>query len=367
MSWTGLKIAPGIVRSSTRYATAGTWFDGSLVRFREGYPEKWEGWQDAYPGFVMIGRVRSLHRHSILTGASYISAGSSKRFYMITDDAQADVTPFDGSTPTPVAMPNSLSTTNGSNLVRVAHTEHGKFPGDSVVIAGATDIGGIPAASLNMIHEVENFVSEDVYEIKVNTIATSTVSGGGGASVTIQYILHAGTDDFISGGGWGALTWTEEEWGGDLEDIEAGLADQAGLWSQDNWGEDLVACAMNGGIYFWDATTPLARMKNILDLPGADLNAPADAQFIIVSHRDRHLLAFGASVLCGRRLGRADVVPLVQSGEHLQLERGRHSRDGWLAAAVERFQVHRRDRDRQRNSGMDRSGALLDPVHRSSL
>jgi hypothetical protein len=304
MSWTSLKISPGLVRSTTRYATAGTWFDGSLVRFRDGFPEKWEGWQDSIPGFVMQGIVRSLHRHSDLAGFTWVSAGSSKRFYMITADNQHDVTPYDPLSPTPIVSANSLSTTNGSNTVRVTHVNHLHFPGDSVEIAGAASVGGISNAYLNGVHEIVGYVDSDHYTVNIFNAgvpvnATSTVTNSGGGGITIQYIFHAGTDDYIAGGGWGSLAWNEEEWGGDADDIAAGLADQMGIWSQDNWGEDLVACAMSGPIFLWDATVPTNKMVSILNLPGADGNAPTEAQFIIVSHRDRHLLAFGASVYAG--------------------------------------------------------------------
>lgn len=296
MSWTTLKIAPGMVRNSTRYATAGTWFDCSLVRFRDGFPEKWKGWQDALPGFVMKGKVRSLHRHSDLSGVSWVSAGSSSNFYMLTTDEQNDVTPYDGAQ---IAVANSLATTTGSSLVTVTHVSHLHFPGDAVEVTGAVAVGGIDAAHLNGVHVIATYVDADHYTFDAGMVATSTVSGGGGAGTKIQYVFRAGTDDFIAGGGWGSLAWSEEEWGGDLEDIAAGLADQMGIWTQDNWGEDLVACALGGPIFYWDATNPAARMVNILNLPGADGNAPAEAQFIIVSHRDRHLLAFGGSTFMG--------------------------------------------------------------------
>ena len=43
MPWTSLRISPGIVRNGTRYSAAGTWYDCSLVRFRDGFPERWSG------------------------------------------------------------------------------------------------------------------------------------------------------------------------------------------------------------------------------------------------------------------------------------------------------------------------------------
>jgi hypothetical protein len=302
MSWTSLKIAPGLVRNTTRYASSGTWFDCSLVRFRDGTPEKWAGWQDAFPGLKMDGVCRSLHRHGDLSGFSWVSAGTSKRFYMLSDDNILDVTPWAG--PALTLGSNPLSATNGSTSLTVTQATHGHFPGDTVFISGATTFAGIPAANINKEHFVTTYVDDNRFTITLAAPATATATGGG-AAVQVRYLLRAGTDDFIQGGGWGSLAWNQEEWGG--EPAKA-ILDQMGIWSHDNWGEDLVACPLSGGIYYWDATTPPNRMINILDIPpdffgpgtpGADGHAPQEAQFIIISHRDRHLLAFGCSAFMG--------------------------------------------------------------------
>lgn len=298
MSWTSLKIAPGLVRNTTRYATSGTWFDCSLVRFRDGSPEKWAGWDDAFPGFVMDGPCRSLHRHGDLSGFSWVSAGTSKRFYMLSDQQYFDVTPWAG--PALTLGANPLASTNGSNVVTVTHTTHGHFPGDTIFLYNATTFAGLPAASLNGEHIVTDYIDDNHYTITVNTNATATATGGG-STVQVRGLLRAGTDDFIEGGGWGSLAWNEEEWGGDPD---LAVLDQMGIWSQDNWGEDLVACPLGGAIYYWDADTPSTRLISISDIPpdyfgpgtpGADGNAPFECTFIIVSHRDRHLLAFGCT------------------------------------------------------------------------
>ncbi len=302
MSWTSLKVAPGLVRNTTRYAAAGTWFDCSLVRFRDGHPEKWAGWQDGYPGLVMDGICRSLHRHGDLSGFSWVSAGTSRRFYMLTDDQYLDVTPWAGAALTLGSDP--LSATNGSAVLTVTQATHLHYPGDTVFISGATSFAGIPVGNLNKEHRITSFVDDNSYTITLDAPATATATGGG-AAVTARYLFRAGSEDFITGGGWGSLAWNEEEWGG-----EPGSAaqDQMGVWSHDNWGEDLVACPMSSGIYFWKASDPTTRMINILDIPpnyfglgtpGADGNAPPEMEFIIVSHRDRHLLAFGASPYAG--------------------------------------------------------------------
>ena len=36
---------PGINKEGTDYTAEGDWFDGNLVRFRKGFPEKIGGWQ----------------------------------------------------------------------------------------------------------------------------------------------------------------------------------------------------------------------------------------------------------------------------------------------------------------------------------
>jgi hypothetical protein len=134
---------------------------------------------------------------------------------------------------------------------------------------------------------IVTYIDSGHYTVLSATNATSTTTGGG-AAVTASYLFAAGSDSQIFGGGWGADGWGEEVWGGDPT---TGSQNKIGLWSQDNWGEDLVANANKGPIFYWDATFPTNRMKNVLALAGADGNAPAYSEFILVSHKDRHLLA----------------------------------------------------------------------------
>ena len=65
------------------------------------------------------------------------------------------------------------------------------------------------------------------------------------------------------------------------------------LWSHDNFGEDLLINVRDGGIYYWDETNTLAnRAVDITSLAGSD-SAPTIAKQILVSDRDRHVIAFG--------------------------------------------------------------------------
>jgi len=64
-------------------------------------------------------------------------------------------------------------------------------------------------------------------------------------------------------------------------------------WSHDNFGEDLVMNVRDGAIYYWDKSGGTsARAVEITTLAGST-NAPTIAKKVIVSERDRHILAFG--------------------------------------------------------------------------
>lgn len=285
MSWTGIRFTPGIVKDRTRYATENYWYDSSLVRFRNGLPESWKGW-DKFHADTLDGIARSFYRHADNSGLDWLSVGTNRRFYVYDQDTRYEVTPIrlQATLSTdPIAVTNTLST------VVITHTAHGAFTGDSVILSGATGpIGGLAASVFNTEHTL-TYLTDNTYRITVSGTSNATTTGGG-ASVVAKYIMHAGSEDQIYGGGWGALGWGDEEWGGDPT---ASAASRMGIWSIDNWGEDVVACASGGKIYYWDRTSPSNRMVALRDLASADGNAPERAEFILTSHKDRHLIAFG--------------------------------------------------------------------------
>ena len=80
--------------------------------------------------------------------------------------------------------PNSpfVATTSGSTTVTFHHTAHGLAVGDTVVIIGCTDVGGIPASDLNKSHTVVSVPNANSFTVTVATAATSTAVGGGAYS-----------------------------------------------------------------------------------------------------------------------------------------------------------------------------------------
>lgn len=291
MPWSKINFAPGITKDVTRYGSEGTWVDANLVRFRNGYPERWAGWTRYYPT-AMEGICRSLHRWSLLAGSVYTGFGTHARYYVESGGVLTDITPLR----TSAALTNPYDTTSGSNIVVVTHVNHGALTNDYIRPAASATVGGVTISGWYRV----TFIDNDHYSITVSSNATSTVTGGG--SITIEYLYMVGDADYIAtGDGWGSGPWNVGTWGS-----STGGLDRMGLWSQDNWGEDLVANVYEGPIFYWDASAG-GRMVNIRDLPGADGYAPSTARLITVSHKERFLLAFGV----GEEWGGSTAAPMT--------------------------------------------------------
>jgi hypothetical protein len=138
---------------------------------------------------------------------------------------------------------------------------------------------------------VTRVVDADTYEITVSVAANASDSGDGGASVVGVYQINTGLDTSVFGTGWGTGAWSRGTWGSGSSTTIPGS--QLRVWSQDNFGEDLVFCVQDGGIFYWDESGGLAaRAVALEDLAGAQA-APTVAKTVIVSERDRHIIAFG--------------------------------------------------------------------------
>lgn len=85
------------------------------------------------------------------------------------------------------ALGNNPITTDGSTAaVVVAHTAHGRSVGDSVIVAGATAVGGITAPQLNITATI-TAVTTNTYTYS-STGTSNSATSGGGATVTDQFV-----------------------------------------------------------------------------------------------------------------------------------------------------------------------------------
>ena len=309
MPLTKLQFRPGVNRETTSYSNEGGWFDCNKVRFRFGTPEKIGGWQKL-SNSSFLGTCRALHPFVALDGTNYIGVGTHLKYYIEEGGGYNDITPVRSTTS---AGDVTFAAVDGSSLLTVTDASNGATEGDFVTFSGAATLGGvITAAVLNQEYQIVTIINSSSYtvvaravaslaEITVNgtytptpVVANSSDSGNGGGSIVGTYQINVGLDTAVLGNGWGAGTWGRGTWGSGTDISAAG--DRLRIWSHDNFGEDLIINARNGGIFYWDKSTNASDFLPavaISDLSGADSTTPTIAKQVLVSDRDRHIIAFG--------------------------------------------------------------------------
>ena len=303
-----LQFRPGLVKDATDYANEGGWFDANKVRFRLGFPEKIGGWQKI-SGSSFLGTCRRLLTWTTLNGQNLIGVGTNLKYYVNEGGAYQDITPVRDTTS---AGDVTFAPSSGSSTITVTDTTHGALAGDFVTFSGAVSLGGnITAAVLNQEYQVETIIDADNYTIEARAANTSIQSitingqllpspvlangsdiGNGGASVVGTYLLNRSLDTTVLGTGWGAGPWSRSTWGSGSGAV---TSSQISIWSHDTFGEDLLINQRGGPIYYWDTSAGTgSRAVNISTLSGAS-DTPAQVNQVMVSDRDRHVIAFGAT------------------------------------------------------------------------
>tara|TARA_B100001059_G_scaffold62399_1_gene58295 strand:- start:1473 stop:3356 length:1884 start_codon:yes stop_codon:yes gene_type:complete len=295
MPLTKLQFRPGVNRETTSYTNEGGWFDGDKIRFRFGVPEKIGGWERVSQN-TFLGTCRALIPFVALDGSQYMGLGTNLKYYIEEGGAYYDITPVRATT---AAGDVTFSASNGSSTLTVADAAHGAVTNDFVTFSGAASLGGnITAAVLNQEYQISGVVNDNSYTIVAKDTsggsvdANSSDTGNGGSSVVGTYQINVGLDTSVSGTGWGVGTWGRLGWGD--ADAAAGTTTVLRIWSHDNFGEDLIINVRDAGIYYWDKSSGLsARAVELSSLAGADGTTPTIAKQVLVSDRDRHIIAFG--------------------------------------------------------------------------
>jgi len=211
--------------------------------------------------------------------------------------------------------------------ITVTENAHSALVNDFVTFTDAAALGSgglITAAVLNQEYEITSIVSANAYQIEARTVSSiasittteglnptfvfcnASDSGNGGGAIVATYQINTGIDTTISGNGWGAGNWGGNGAGGTsgTSGNISGWGDGSNLtasgqtlriWSHDNFGEDLVINVRDGGLFYWDKSAALgvnARAVSLSSLTGAN-KVPTIAKQVMVSDRDRHVIAFG--------------------------------------------------------------------------
>lgn len=285
-----LLFKPGINKDTTAYANEGGWFDGNLVRFRKGLPEKIGGWvKTTINSFKSTGRA--LHAWVDLDGTKYLGLGTTWKYYVLEGDVFNDVTPIRATTTNGI----TFAATDGSATITATDSSHGAVVNDFVTISGAVSLGGnITADVLNQEYQVVTVPSTNTFTFTATATANSSDSGNGGSGADAAYQLNVGLDVYVSSTGWGSGTWGAGTWGS----VSAlGATNQLRIWTHDNFGEDLLINPRGAGVFYWDESSGTStRAVALSSLSGANLT-PTLALQVLVSDIDRHVICFGADPL----------------------------------------------------------------------
>ena len=186
----------------------------------------------------------------------------------------------------------TFTTVEGSTLVTVNHNNHGAQNDDALTISETSFGTGVYTDLVTLLNGdfIITKINDSTYNITIPSAAPHSVVAGGEAN--FEYEVRPGLDEVVGGFGWGAGTWGRNGWN---EPASVSAESKLRLWKHDNFGEDLIFNVRGGGIFYWDAGQGLSvRAKSIQFFSSS---APTVANQVLVSDRDRHVIAVGTNAI----------------------------------------------------------------------
>ena len=320
MPYTKRIFRPGINREGTAYDNEDGWFDGNLIRFRNGHVEKMSGWEKLSDN-TYLGTGRALHNWMSLGSNLYLGLGTTWKYYIKEGNDYNDVTPIRKTSTNSI----TFAATDGSSTITATDSSHGAVTNDFVTISGAVSLGGVVIATvLNQEYQIVSVPTVNTYTFVAKdtdgdtVTANSSDSGNGGSGVDGSYQINVGLDTYVSSSGWGSGTWGAGTFGSTNALTAIG---QLRLWTNDNFGENLMINPRGGGIYRWkqdDGTN--TRAVVLSGITGANL-VPTLGLQVITSEIDRHLIVLGSDPISGSaRSGVLDPMLVAFSDQENELE-----------------------------------------------
>jgi hypothetical protein len=179
----------------------------------------------------------------------------------------------------------TFTTTSGSATVTVTLANHNQSVGNRVVFQIATSVGGLTILGS---YPVITVGGANTFTITANAQATSgtTVAMNSSEAQLVYYITlgppAAGVGYGLGGYGLGGYGT------GVVPSVQTGTPITASDWTLDNWGETIMACPLNGGIYYWSPTGGFSTASLVS-------TGPIFNSGMFVSTQSQILIAYGAS------------------------------------------------------------------------
>lgn len=217
------------------------------------------------------------------TAVGGIGTSEINKQHIIREISGTDITLKVSSNATSTATGGGASVVRSSGLITVNSTAHGIPNCDRVFIDGAGDFGGFTAATEVNLEFIVRNVTTNTFDIMTAGTATSSVSGGGGASTEYYEQIEAGLENATSGQGYGMGEYGDGLYGTAL--VSSGSIRLPRIWFMDVYGASII-CTPGGGseVYSWDGT--------FANAPAIITNAPTDVNYAFVSNNI--LVTFGA-------------------------------------------------------------------------
>lgn len=277
-----LPIGPGQYTEQSERGAIGRWYSMDKVRFRKGLAEKIGGWVRLEPQF--LGICRRMKDWSSLDGKRWSAIATDTKLYLWQDNSLFDITPVRRTAS--LTNPPFTTENNPSLNVTVEDLGHGAQVGDYVTFSG-----GITGASSGIFVDGEyiitSVIDSDNYTITVASAATGPGAANEGGFPEASYDISVGSESVLTATGYGTGPYGAEGYG----DARTGSTILLPIrtWSLDTWGEDLIASPRNGAIYWWDRSLGTGQRATALEG-----DAPPQNEYVIISQRDRHIIALGA-------------------------------------------------------------------------
>ena len=166
------------------------------------------------------------------------------------------------------------STWDGETADDVTTTLNGAITNSATTIT-LTDASSFPSAG----------------QVRIGTELINYTGKSGNNLTTCTRGVESTTAAAHSNGATVIATTSMVAWG-ESATISVTSGTEARLWSFDNFGEDLIANVRDGNIYYWDKSNGLNNRAVALSTLSGASGTPTVARQIIVSDRDRHVIAF---------------------------------------------------------------------------
>ncbi len=220
---------------------------------------------------IRVGDTITLSGSSDVNG---VPAAQINTTHFIRSQSTNSYTFFVATAATSTGDDGGASVVQATPIVTVNQTAHGFLDGARIKILAAATFAGIPDSDINIEHIIRTIGTND-YDIVVDTTATSSVSGGGGASTTVQGKIASGLCDATAAQGYGAGKYGVGLYGTAL--VSSSGTQPVRLWSFDRFGNNVIMTpGRQTGVYTWDSIIAAA--------PALLSNAPTAVNYVYTSN-----------------------------------------------------------------------------------